>query len=135
MNAILDFGMLNIPLTNIESAILRIYHYGGDEVNQGNTTFNIYPYSNQWKEDNITWNNHSDGNIPNEVGIEVTATENLKQNFTIDVLSILKSSDNSTNTSMILVMKDNGDENRVILASKENENSNLHPTLLITYRE
>ncbi len=134
MRGLIDFGTLNIPYSSITNVTLNLHHYGGNAVYQGNTAFNIYQLSNDWEEEGVTWNNAPAPD--SEPVVTVAGHTNNRQSYAIDVTSLLKDNgDNTTSTSLMLVMANPGDENWLNFGSKENENPDVRPSLEITYYE
>ena len=120
-------------------ARLNLYFDGSTDKYTGDNAFDIYSYTTDWKEDEITWNNAPA--ITNDtLLVQVRKSPYNSANYSIDITDFLKTQlDSGRNTQdfgfrLKLRNGTSGTSQSLRWASKEHVNQELHPKLELYFK-
>ncbi len=128
---LIDFGEINIPVSQITRATLLLKNNGTG--NTGETEFKVSRYIKSWNETEVTWSNMP--SLTSDKYVIVPSRVESYFDYEIDVLSLITGTENNSEFGFHIELSspDEDLDNTVTFASKENSNSNLHPYLSIKY--
>ncbi|MEW6772888.1 MAG: DNRLRE domain-containing protein [Bacteroidota bacterium] len=137
--ALIGFNLSTIPANaSIISAALNLYALGPYGTLPGHTGSANSSYIRRviqpWNEYTVTWNNQPSTTILNQVTLAQSLSSN--QDYTnIPVTNLVIDMINNPTTSdgFMLQLINESPSNALLFASKDNGNSNLIPTLVISY--
>ena len=137
--ALIDFNLSTIPVgATILSAKLNLYALGPFGSLPGHTGSNNSAYleriTQNWTENTVTWNNQPSSSSLNH--ITLSQSINPTQNYiNINVLPLVQDMLNNQSSSFGFILKliSETSTNSLAFASKDHSNTNLAPTLVITY--